>query len=489
MMIQTNLLSFGPTDTLDPSRLRYVQEYYVLDNVTTKLIQMGQNNEYKNDLAESFNFSDDKRTIDIKLRNDARFSDGSPITSEDVAKSFKRSILFGVPHIDIKNLWLGSEKLTSIDDDIEGIKVLSDKKLQFRLIRPTKEILFFLTITDLAILHKTQYKKKHLLVSDWEEITSGAYKVGYTDQNKIILLANKQSHNFREEMPQKVIFNGYKGENITRQIKDKSLDFGSVTLIDYFTNIELIESAKEFDIVSNKTDGIVHIVLNSKSNVFKKIENRQWIQKRVLENYKINKSNSSVLTKAFQFFLPKAKGHIPNADVLKILKDVDTAKIPEDLKNGLTIRTIEGMKYYLPNNISQKLSDALGIPIKVQPDLPKKRYTDQFDKKRDFDATIMAISMDYKVISEALNLQYLSENPTLLDPTGRIKKLLKDYQSQDDLEKERKMIKQILEQMVYDSESIPIYYFAYPYLIKKSSLESSSINFDEPIKFHKMVVK
>ena len=159
-MILTNLLHFKRTEALDPSSLRFVQEYFILDNVTAKLVQIKTDGAYQNDLAESFSFSNDKLTIDIKLRDNAKFSDGSSITTQDVAKSFKRSILLGVPHVDIKNLWLGAEKLKSIDDQIEGIKVLSDNRLQLKLVHPTKEILFYLTITDLAILHKTQYRKE-----------------------------------------------------------------------------------------------------------------------------------------------------------------------------------------------------------------------------------------------------------------------------------------------------------------------------------------
>ena len=299
----------------------------------------------------------------------------------------------------------------------------------------------------------------------------------------------KHSHNFREDMPQRLLFDGYKGDNTIQRIKDRSLDFGMVTLRDYLQNINTIESSKGFDIFSNQTDGIVHIVLNSSSALFKKIENRQWIQKKMIENYKIDAKHSPVLKKAFQFFPPKAKGYIPNADILEILRKVDTSKVPEDLKKGITIRTIKGMKYYLPDNIEITVSSALGIPVKVQVDVSKDDYLSQFDKKRNFDATIIAISMDYKVISEAMNLQYLSDNPSLLDPTGKIKKLLKEYQRQDDVEKESQIIKKILEQMIHDSESIPVYYYASPFLVKKDSLDSSSVDFSEPIKFHKMVVR
>ena len=489
VLIQTNLMSFKPEDTMDPTKLSFVQEYFVLDNITAKLIQVGEDGEYKNDLAEHVKFSDDKLTIDIKLKDDAKFSDGSTILAQDVAQSFKRSILWGVPHIDLKNLWIGADHLKSMDEDMPGIKVLSDKELRLTLVKPTKEILFFLTITDLAILHKSQYEKKHLKVSDWEKVTSGSYRIGYTNEGKIMLISNKNSHNFKENMPQRVVFSGYKNANVVRQLEEKSLDFGMLTLSEYFPNVDRVEASKDFDVVSNKTDGVVHIILNAASGLFQKIENRQWIQKKMIENYKVDKKYFSVLTKAFQFFIPNSKGYKNDVDVLNILKEVDTSKVPEDLKSGITIKTIEGMKYFLPDDMETKLSQTLGIPVNLEVNIPEDEYLQTVDKERNFDATIMAISMDYKVINEALNLQYLSENSSLIDPTGKIRDMLKAYQSEDDIEKESEIIINILNQMIYDSESVPIFYFASPFLIKKNTIQSSSVNFHEPIKFHKMVMK
>ena len=91
-----------------------------------------------------------------------------------------------------------------------------------------------------------------------------------------------------------------------------------------------------------------------------------------------------------------------------LLKEVQTSRVPDDLKNGITIKSLEGMKPILPPDMEASLSQALGIPVTIQTNLNAKDYVTMI-KNRDFDATIVAISMSYKVISEALNLQYLSE--------------------------------------------------------------------------------
>ena len=183
-------------------------------------------------MADSFQLHDDKLTIDLSLKKDCRFSDGTQITAEDVAKSLKRSILLSSPHVDTKNLWVGAKKMKSIDDEIEGIKVLSDKKLRFKLNHPTKEVLFYLTLTDLAILHKSQYSKEHLKVADWIQVTSGAYRVQSVDDNKLVFRANENSHNFSKSMPQQISFEGYRKKNFIDDLREKNLAFGTVPFLD-----------------------------------------------------------------------------------------------------------------------------------------------------------------------------------------------------------------------------------------------------------------
>ena len=61
-MLKTNLLGYGPEDSLDPAKLRFVQEYFAIDNMTAKLVGTGKDGQYIIDLAESLEFSDDKKT-------------------------------------------------------------------------------------------------------------------------------------------------------------------------------------------------------------------------------------------------------------------------------------------------------------------------------------------------------------------------------------------------------------------------------------------
>ncbi|WP_159651227.1 ABC transporter substrate-binding protein [Vibrio atypicus] len=67
-------------------------------------------------LAESFAFSDDLKTLTVKMRNNLKWSDGTPLTAEDVAFSFL--LTKDVPAFDQKGIWSGKnlKSITTPDE-------------------------------------------------------------------------------------------------------------------------------------------------------------------------------------------------------------------------------------------------------------------------------------------------------------------------------------------------------------------------------------
>ena len=77
----------------------------------------------------------------------------------------------------------------------------------------------------------------------------------------------------------------------------------------------------------------------------------------------------------------------------------------------------------------------------------------------------------------------------MIDPTGKVKTLLKEYQSQDSDTEEERIIREILRQMIYDSESIPVHYYASPFFVNTKIIDKNRSLMEDPTQFHKMVVK
>lgn len=472
--------------TLEPSLVRFSLEYYYLDNMTIRLVELEANGTYANSLAERIIFSNNKKDLTIKIK-EAYFSNGDRVTSSDVVNSFKRVILKGSPHSNPKGFIRGAKQLSNLSDEIEGLKVISPDTLSIGLTGQMKELYYYLQLADYGILHSTQYTKDKLTTNDWLSVTSGPYKLDLSN-NDTVLIANLKTLKASEQMPQKVKMKHIEDDSkIIEAMKNERVHFGLLSFKTYSQNIDTFKSVNSIDYYGSKTGGIIYLSLNPKSKKFKSESTRQWLNKKVQELYKLTQKQKEYMQKANQYFLPEAKGHISQENINTILKEVKTDYIPQELKDGITIKTVEGMKNYIPSDLKENLSKILGIPVSFDFSVTHESMITEMGE-RNFDAFIMASSMSYKVIGETLNLVYTSKSPMFIDPTGKIHKLLENYQATDNTTEETEIITQILRQMTTDSECVPIAYFAGPKFYNKNVLDASNMLFEESFQFWRLRV-
>ncbi len=487
MEISVLLTPFNVDSTLDPSFLRYTTEYHYLQSLMINLVEIDGKENYKNQLAESIEKSSDGSEFRIKIK-EAYFSNGDRITIEDVVKSIKRAIILGTPHFKGADVFRDADKLKSIDDEIAGVQVVSKSELILRFNHSTKEALYYLQLTDLGILHSSQYKKDRLQVKDWTEVTSGPYRAKIED-GKMAFVANQAALNYSEDMPQKIFFQSTSDiEELSKKIQAGDLHLGELRPMVYLKLQEKVKNIDGFKLFGSKNDGITALSLNAKSKVFKNESTRRWVLKRVLDSYEVPESTKGISEKAYQFFLPQAKGYVANAKIYELLENVDTQKVPDELKDGFSIETVTGMENYLLPGLERSLSDILGVNVSLKADMNGAEYENVL-KTQKHEALTITISMSYKVLGETLNFQYLNETPFFQDPTGRVKELLKKYQSLDEPDQESLVIKDILKQMTLDAECIPLYYVSMPTFFRSDKIEVSDIYLDEAIQFWRIRVK
>ncbi|MBX7267257.1 ABC transporter substrate-binding protein [Micromonospora sp. Llam7] len=82
----------GEPDQLDPHKTSAYHSFQVLENVYDTLVEPDTNLEMKPSLATGWTTSDDQLTWTFTLREGVTFSDGSPLTAEDVVYSYNRII-------------------------------------------------------------------------------------------------------------------------------------------------------------------------------------------------------------------------------------------------------------------------------------------------------------------------------------------------------------------------------------------------------------
>lgn len=134
------------------------------------LVQTTADMEIAPDLAVSYTVSEDARTYTFRLREDARFSDGTPVTVEDVVFSYETA-MGNATSLDLSRV----ESVAS-----EGSEIV------IRLKRPDST--FILTAASVGIVPKASYGEDFAL----NPVSSGPYKlVQYDVDQQFILEANE----------------------------------------------------------------------------------------------------------------------------------------------------------------------------------------------------------------------------------------------------------------------------------------------------------
>lgn len=101
-------------DTLDPALSTTVYNAYVIGSIYSGLYKLNSDGSTEYSLAESAETSEDGLTWTFYLREDATFTDGTPITSENYLYTYLRALSYGVDNAfavnDMKNFIVGAEE-------------------------------------------------------------------------------------------------------------------------------------------------------------------------------------------------------------------------------------------------------------------------------------------------------------------------------------------------------------------------------------------
>ena len=460
------LISYDITDNiLDPTDTTITYKYQLLDNLNIKLIDLNKQNDYELLLAESIDTSADKKTYRIKIR-DAVFSNGDSIQARDVINSLKRLILSGSSHVPLKNHVQDAERLTRIEDNISGLVEISTSTLEIKLKKPVKDFLYYLTLADTGILHKTLHLKDKISLSDYI-IVSGAY----TLINKT-LIANTRFLFFDKGMPQEIRL-----KNVPATFSKELISENEIGLTSFFDkNLnDCFELPKPYKLSSNNHNFVVFLLINTSKKPLDSADYRRSLAKKIQDQI-ITPPKNPYFLKAHQYFIPGSKGFT------SITKHYETEnKTKFDTK--INIESTPGTMKYIYKGLSEQLSSSEVVN--------KINFTETIDqmlkkiREGNFDTYLIPASMNYNIISESLNLLYSEKNGIAKNPNEKIKSLLEKYQSEDipDFGAE------ITQLMNDESEVIPLFYTASPFFYNEDRINLNMVNLNESLAFWRMRVK
>jgi oligopeptide transport system substrate-binding protein len=135
-----NLLDSSEIPTLDSALATDQVSFIVLNNVMEGLYRLGKDNKPVPGVAESYEVSQDGKTYTFKLRKDAKWSNGDPVTAHDFEFAWKRVLdpktksEYAYIMYDIKNAEEANTGKVPLDQ--VGVKALDDYTLKVELKNP-----------------------------------------------------------------------------------------------------------------------------------------------------------------------------------------------------------------------------------------------------------------------------------------------------------------------------------------------------------------
>ena len=308
------------------------------------------------DLAEGWEISGDKRTYSFHLRPNAGFSDGSPVTSEDVAFSFNRAI-----H-DKDTPW-GSmyPKLT--------IETPDPKTVVFKLQEDYTPFLAAVSLHGACIIPKAYFNKVGVKEFGEKPIGSGPFHMLEWKKGDSVTF-DRNPHFWNPEKPylDRVVLSIIADDNV-RMLKVQSGDIDIATFVP-FSQIDKLKRASGVDVQVSPYDRIDWLQFNDKLPLFQDVKIRQAL------NYAVNKE---AIVKAVLF----GYGEVPTSFLPKMyLTDLDQKPYTYDLAKAkqlmsessqpsgfaVTLKTVAGD--IIGNQVAQIVQQMLlplGVKMAIQP--------------------------------------------------------------------------------------------------------------------------
>lgn len=171
------------------------------------LLRRDKNYQLINDLAESYSLSEDRKIWTFKIRENVRFSNGRPLTAEDVAYTFNKAK---------ENAALTD--VTALDKAV----VKNNYEVELHLHKP--QITFINRITQLGIVSKRDYDRNY----GRNPIGSGPYRLVQWDEGQQMIIEANPKYYGKQPAIKQIVFLFTKGDGVFTAAKTGKIQMAHV---------------------------------------------------------------------------------------------------------------------------------------------------------------------------------------------------------------------------------------------------------------------
>jgi ABC-type transport system substrate-binding protein len=234
----------GDPITLDPALAGDAGSAGYIVELFGGLVTLDKDLKVQPDLAESWEISPDGKVYTFKLRKNALFHDGKPVTAEDVKYSLERTAKLGQSVSTTADAYLGDivgarDVTRGRADTISGLKVIDSGTLQITIDAPKSYFLAKLTYPTAFVVDKAQVESNP---RNWTRKPNGTgpYKMVEWRLNERIILAANDRYHLGAPAVKRVVYNLAGGSSLT-QYENGEIDVSGIGIAD----IERVQSSRD----------------------------------------------------------------------------------------------------------------------------------------------------------------------------------------------------------------------------------------------------
>lgn len=188
----------GDPETLDQHKTSTVAEANILRDLYEGLVIYDTSAEIMPGVATSWEISEDGLVYTFNLRDDAKWSNGDPVTAGDFVYSLNRIMdpATGAKYANILYPVKGAEAINKGEEATLGVEAVDDQTLVITLERPTPYFLELLTHqTGLPVHPPSVEAHGTRFVDPANKVSNGAYTLtSFRPNDKIVLTKNPEFH-------------------------------------------------------------------------------------------------------------------------------------------------------------------------------------------------------------------------------------------------------------------------------------------------------
>lgn len=229
-------LTSSPKGLFSPLLSTTTNDNYVNSLVYSPLVLLDDNNEYQPGLAESYEISDDNKTITFNLRKDVTWHDGEAFTADDVEYTFTSMAdpnYTGSRFNEISKIVGAQDYHDGKADSIEGINKIDDYKISFTYTEVYAPVLS--NFSQRGIIPKHIWSS--IDISNWENETellnnpvgTGPYKFVKYEPDQYVELEKNDDYFGGSPKIEKFIFKVTNSETQISELINGDLDVISLT--------------------------------------------------------------------------------------------------------------------------------------------------------------------------------------------------------------------------------------------------------------------